>query len=216
MKSETREVLYNCCWAGVEEYVFPIICSGQLLCRVHLSGYRGKLKRSERRSRMVTKKTGPYFTTLYNQLCNQIPTQDSLERLVRPLAFMFDVLYRENAAENTESNYEELYRKTLRFVYDHYRENIQLETIAQAVNYSPSYLRAVFFRMNGKGLMEHVNIVRLTHAADLLRCTKLSITKIAYECGFRDSNYFSTAFKKFYGVSPRTFRNNFIKSQSFT
>jgi AraC-like DNA-binding protein len=34
----------------------------------------------------------------------------------------------------------------------------------------------------------------------------LTVSDIAFECGFTDGNYFSTVFSKEYGVAPSAFR----------
>ena len=44
--------------------------------------------------------------------------------------------------------------------------------------------------------------------ADLLLETNRSITDIAFECGFNDSNYFGDAFRKAKGISPHKYRKN--------
>ena len=49
--------------------------------------------------------------------------------------------------------------------------------------------------------------MRLEHAAQLLITTDESITEIAYNSGFSDPLYFSTAFKKFYNLPPTEYRN---------
>lgn len=38
--------------------------------------------------------------------------------------------------------------------------------------------------------------------------TNKSITDIAFECGFNDSNYFGDSFRKIKGISPRKYRKN--------
>ncbi len=204
----TTEIIYNSCWAGVEEYVFPIVCSDGLLCRIHVSGYRGSLERSKRRAKVLKKRLGAEFAAQYDALSTDIPNRELLEKMIEPFAYMFEKLYLENASEKAEEDPAmALYIQTLRYIFDHYMENIQTETIAHAVNYSPSYLRSVFSKICGKSVMEYLNEIRLSRAMELLRYTKIPITKIAYECGFHDGNYFSTAFKKHYGVPPRAYRN---------
>ena len=54
--------------------------------------------------------------------------------------------------------------------------------------------------------MGYINDVRLSRAAEMLKNTDNKITYIAFLCGFEDSNYFSTAFKKKYGISPKIYR----------
>ena len=47
---------------------------------------------------------------------------------------------------------------------------------------------------------------RINRAAELLTTTDRSITDIAFDVGFNDSNYFSRQFRKTLGVTPRAFR----------
>ncbi|TKG96960.1 hybrid sensor histidine kinase/response regulator [Puteibacter caeruleilacunae] len=49
---------------------------------------------------------------------------------------------------------------------------------------------------------DFVKIIRLKKSAELIKQGRLSISDIAYSTGFSDPKYFSTSFKKFYGVSP--------------
>lgn len=47
-----------------------------------------------------------------------------------------------------------------------------------------------------------------------LQETEDSVTKIAYQSGFEDSNYFSRTFHKFIGMTPREYRSRIKSSQS--
>ena len=48
----------------------------------------------------------------------------------------------------------------------------------------------------------------LLRYGELLLETNKSITDIAFECGFNDSNYFGDAFRKAKGISPHKYRKN--------
>ena len=48
----------------------------------------------------------------------------------------------------------------------------------------------------------------IKNAEYMLTTTDKSIVEIADTCGFNDSNYFSTIFKKIHGVSPREYRKS--------
>lgn len=54
---------------------------------------------------------------------------------------------------------------------------------------------------------EFIRIIRMNKAMDLLKTGKFSIGEIAEKVGFPDSKYFSTAFKKFFGKSPKHYHN---------
>lgn len=57
----------------------------------------------------------------------------------------------------------------------------------------------------GKSPQEFIRIVRLERAAVLLRSGH-QVGKVAEEVGFDNTKYFSTAFKKYFGVSPSKYR----------
>lgn len=57
----------------------------------------------------------------------------------------------------------------------------------------------------GKSPREFIRIFRLDHAAVLLRCGHC-VSDVAAEVGFGNTKYFSTAFKKYFGISPSKFK----------
>lgn len=54
--------------------------------------------------------------------------------------------------------------------------------------------------------------LRIRHASKLLQQTDLSITEIAMNVGFRDSNYFSRQFRTLTGTTPRDYRSRNIQA----
>ena len=52
---------------------------------------------------------------------------------------------------------------------------------------------------------DFIRNIRLKQAAILLKEKKMDISQVAYAVGFSNRTYFSTAFKKFYGVSPKDY-----------
>lgn len=93
-----------------------------------------------------------------------------------------------------------------RFITEHYTEPITTKEIAAITGFTPNYLSTKFRETTGIGLHEYLVFTRLHHAEKILLSTRTSITDIALECGFSDSNYFKDAFKKMYGSSPREYR----------
>ena len=83
-----------------------------------------------------------------------------------------------------------------------------LEDVAKKFNLSRSYLSKKFKSVTGFGFKEYIINVRIQHACELLLNTNKSITDIAFECGFNDSNYFGDAFRRTKGISPNKYRKN--------
>ena len=56
---------------------------------------------------------------------------------------------------------------------------------------------------------EHFGKMRLATAVEFLKNSRLPIKEISVQCGFKSQLYFSTVFRKHYGVPPREFREKF-------
>ncbi len=82
----------------------------------------------------------------------------------------------------------------------------RLEEMAQRVHLSVSHFSATFRRHFSMAPVEYVLRLKMKHAAWLLEDRSLAVSQAAYAAGFRDPLYFSKAFRKHYGKSPRAYR----------
>lgn len=57
----------------------------------------------------------------------------------------------------------------------------------------------------GKSPQDFIKVIRMERAAALLRSGK-SVSEVADQTGFDNPKYFSTVFKKYFGVSPSKYR----------
>ena len=98
--------------------------------------------------------------------------------------------------------------RATRYIYNNFRKPLTLEEVSSVASLSPTYFSKKFKLITGMGFKEYLNYVRLKHAQTALLTSDSSITDIALEYGFNDSNYFKDLFKKVYGKSPREYRKN--------
>lgn len=207
-----RHIVYSCCYAGVEEYIYPVIFGGKRIICIHISGYRDSIKRSLRLKEKVSALCAEIFSELYSQLSIEKPNQKTVESFIKPLEYMLIELYNEclkNSKDSSSPNpTHEIYLKTLQYINDNYMNEISADSISKALGYSASYIRAVFKKESGNSLQNKINDIRLENSAYLLKNTSMNVTDIAFHCGFSDSNYFSTIFKKRYAASPLAYRKN--------
>lgn len=71
---------------------------------------------------------------------------------------------------------------------------------------SESSLQRAFRKITGTSALDYQLRKRIDKACALLTESDLTVTEIAYDTGFSDSNYFSRQFRKVRGESPRDFR----------
>ena len=93
-----------------------------------------------------------------------------------------------------------------RYVLANYHQHISLVDFARTLGLSPKYLGPLIKRAAGETFREILLRTRIEKAKVLLVEKKLSITEIAFECGFNDSNYFSVTFRDIVGSTPSEFR----------
>ena len=62
--------------------------------------------------------------------------------------------------------------------------------------------------LTGYAPADYIRMIRLQHAAKLLKQGEYTITEIADMIGFSDAKYFREVFKKYYNVSPSQFNKN--------
>ena len=86
-------------------------------------------------------------------------------------------------------------------------EAISLEFLAEQFHFSREYIGRIFRAKHGFAVYEYILQVRMKQAVELLRNPKLTLPVIADFLGYSNANYFSKAFRRFYGISPSDYRN---------
>ena len=97
------------------------------------------------------------------------------------------------------------------YIEEHFHEPVTLERIAAIVHWDKFYLSHQFSAAFSVSPINYLLQLRITHSKRLLCDTDYSITQIAESSGFSSQNYFTQAFKKLVGVSPRAYRQKHQK-----
>ncbi len=97
--------------------------------------------------------------------------------------------------------------KIFELINDNYENSsFNIKAISDSLHLSHSWLCALFKSKTKHTMQQWLINVRLNKAKELLVDTDLSVSNIAYLCGFNDALYFSTSFKKMYSMSPTCYR----------
>lgn len=100
----------------------------------------------------------------------------------------------------------EIIRKAKLYIKDHLNESISVYNIAEILYVTPTYFSKLFKNNTGEGCNNYIVRKRMEKAKLLLETTSMKTGKIANLVGYKDTNYFSLAFKKQTGMSPTEFR----------
>jgi len=101
---------------------------------------------------------------------------------------------------------QELVQSTIIFMRSHIDQTVSIEKLAEMVRCSRAKLFAAFRDSTGMTPVDYWTRLRVDHAQEMLIDTDHSITEVAMRCGFCTSQYFSTVFRKYAGVTPTEFR----------
>lgn len=111
-----------------------------------------------------------------------------------------------------EENVHEIIAKAKSYISEHLTEDLTVSNIAAMLYITPNYFSRLFKRVTKEGCSEYIVRKRIEKAKSLLETTSLKTGKIAMMVGYRDTNYFSLAFKKHTGKSPTKYREETQKN----
>lgn len=89
--------------------------------------------------------------------------------------------------------------------------NHTVQSLAAIALMSRSAFMSLFSEILGRPPMEVLRDLRMRHAAQLLRCTYLSIDQVAQDCGYQSKTSFARAFKDAHRKLPADYRAQFTK-----
>ncbi len=182
--------------------------------------YFGKTYFTNKELSMFTKCFDKHFYTIPYEFTSQIdmifktllkensqPRSDSALLVRNYMSILLTLLNRlKNYEEVNNISTDAIIKDSLVYLSEHLNENLSLEHVAQYVALNPSYFSRKFKSVVGTNFKNYIIFTRISKAQQLLLGSELSLTEISNICGFQDSNYFSTVFKKIVGIPPTKFR----------
>lgn len=88
---------------------------------------------------------------------------------------------------------------------------LSLNMITEHLAISTSYFSAIFKAKTGSTFVEYLTHVRMEKAKQILAFTDRRAYEVAEDVGFSDPHYFSVAFKRVTGVTPKEYRDQAAK-----
>jgi len=117
-------------------------------------------------------------------------------------------------SQASQSHLQESIKRAMEYINgNYYKPNLSLSEVSEAVNLSPYYFSHQFKNELDTTFIDYLAKVRIEAAVELLKDLRLSIAQVSFAVGYQDPNYFSKVFKKYVGISPVEFREQFVKQR---
>jgi len=129
----------------------------------------------------------------YRQTCNMI--MDYMNRVHKQIK------------QGGSSEYNEIVR-IRRYIEEHFRENLSLESMAQEVGMNPFYFSSYFKKNLGMNFKTYLTDVRMREAEQMLVNTDCKVYEIAERVGYKNVRQFNENFRGKYGKSPNEYRKD--------
>jgi len=147
-------------------------------------------------------------------LLNKAVKQDGIKHIITLLEIIqllsttreYELLASSGYTNNFDYSENERMNNVYGFLMKHFNQEISLSEVAAIAAMTPNAFCRYFKSRTQKSLIQFVNEIRIGHACKLLNSKKLSITQIAYECGYNNLSNFNRFFKLIKKTTPRQYR----------
>lgn len=115
--------------------------------------------------------------------------------------------------EISKNNYSNTVQQALSYIYKNLSSKLTLKDISEAIFVHPNYLSSLFKKEVGLNLSDYIMKTRVEESKYYIKYTNTKITEIALFYQFCNQSYFTHAFKKFIGLTPKEYRMKYNKGK---
>jgi AraC-like DNA-binding protein len=214
-----RHSLRYHCWAGLREFMVPIILDGEILAFIQCGQVMDALPGEEDWSVTIQLLKGSGFDKLPpKELFLSLPiihpqTQKDLMTLLELLGnYIAYAQYQIQLSEATQQS--RTLERALSFIRNHYTEPISLDDIARAACTSKRNLTRLFQAKTGITVLNSIQQMRIDKACSQLQAGDMTCMQVAFECGFGSVQQFNRVFQKLKQCTPLTWQKRFQEANN--
>lgn len=112
----------------------------------------------------------------------------------------------QQAKERTSDRMPGWIRQVHAFMHDQWADTLALDQLAEVAGVHPGTVSHYFPKYFSCTLGNYMRKLKVEKALLLIKANKLSLTEVAYECGFFDQSHFIRTFRQFTGFLPAQYR----------
>lgn len=115
---------------------------------------------------------------------------------------------RHDGSESRDSHVRRI-KPALDLIEAEMHRSLSLDDLSASVGVTPQYFCELFRSLTSHRPTDYINLRRIDRAKELLlRHPEYRVHEVARQVGFESDSYFSTVFRRYEGVSPRSFRQH--------
>ena len=123
------------------------------------------------------------------------------------LSVFYKILYELKQEDEKNSEDYNKIEPACEYIHMHFDDaELSVADLAKKCFLSDTYFRRIFIKVHGTTPLAYINSLRLERAQALLSESNSTVEQVALKSGFSDVKYFSTVFKKAFGVPPSKYR----------
>lgn len=96
------------------------------------------------------------------------------------------------------------------YIHNHLMEPFGVDEVAHYVGLNRSYFSSIFKQHTKMSPLEYIQTARLTKAKHMLEASSISVSGIAFSCGYQRPESLIKIFRKHYGISPAAYRRQLL------
>jgi transcriptional regulator GlxA family with amidase domain len=119
----------------------------------------------------------------------------------------------EGFVEALPGRQDERLRQVQAYIVEHFKTGLSVKEAAGRAHLGVEAFCRYFRKATGRTFTQYINEFRIGYARRLLTGSPLSVSQIAWECGFESPAYFSRVFRQFTGLPPVQYQQQWQKLQ---
>jgi AraC-like DNA-binding protein len=209
-----RHSLRYHCWAGLREFMVPIILDGEILAFIQCGQVMDASVSAEDwlATSQLLKGSGfdklPPEELFLSLRVIHPQTQKDLMTLLELFGnYIAYAQYQIKLSEATQQS--RALERALSFIRNHFTEPISLDDIARVACTSKRNLSRLFQAKTGMTVLDSIQQMRIDRACSQLQAGDMTCMQVAFECGFGSVQQFNRVFHKLRQCTPLTWQKRF-------
>lgn len=149
---------------------------------------------------------------LYEECSEQNVNPKNVNLIFELLINTITSFYKTETIQITYNTKDDLINSIKKFIDENYLGSLSMDYICKKFHCNKNTLAHNFKKVTGKSVMQYVQDKTLEEAKNWMKISNFNVTQISIRFGFCSPAYFTLAFKKAFGITPKEYIKQ-IKSE---